>query len=276
MSFDGDAQHRAGARPGPRRRAGELQRRPAAIGRSAPRSGGPGRRTRLRRLPGPRTAPARRSSRSWRRARRTCRRYGSALIPYPAYRYTMASLVGLAAGTGDRDRGRIPDLARQYRASYLFSAVPLALPSRTSETLAARLTVQATGHPARYQTLDEIAAGAPQALTRVLHGAGKLVRGDRGRRLKSPPPGPGLMPSPPLGPGSPPCHTHPNQRKPPLRHSKEYPGACGTPGHLPCQPGHRHTPTVKQHFCRSENASSWENQALCEWFLANQSSIRGR
>jgi hypothetical protein len=38
-------------------------------------------------------------------------------------------------------------------AVWPISAAPLALPPRTSETPAARLTVQATGHPARYHRL---------------------------------------------------------------------------------------------------------------------------
>jgi hypothetical protein len=60
----------------------------------------------------------------------------------------------------------------------------------------------------------DLARAEPKTLRyRVLHAAGKLVRGGRRWRLKIPPPGRGQRPLPPPGPGSPPCHTHPDEHK---------------------------------------------------------------
>jgi len=93
----------------------------------------------------------------------------------------------------------------------------------------------------------ELARAEPKTLRyRVLHAAARLVRGGRRRRLKIQASWPwarrdhhGLAahrraPASPL--------TSP---QPSLRPRKDNPGARGTPGHPACQPGHRHTPTLK-------------------------------
>ena len=93
----------------------------------------------------------------------------------------------------------------------------------------------------------DLARAEPKTLRyRVLHAAGKLLRG-------GPPPTAenpchlalGRGHSHRLGPDHRPATRTLTSAKPPLRHGRSNPGACGTPGQPARQPGHRHTPTVK-------------------------------
>jgi hypothetical protein len=104
----------------------------------------------------------------------------------------------------------------------------------------------------------DLARAEPRTLRyRILHAAGKLVRGGRRRRLKIPGPGPGQAPSPPLGPGSPPCHRTPDQRKASTATRKEKPRGPWNPRPPARQPGHRHTPTLMNYRSSFISSSHW-------------------
>ena len=81
----------------------------------------------------------------------------------------------------------------------------------------------------------DLARAEPKTLRyRILHAAGKLARG--GRRLTAENPrylALGRRHSHRLGPDHRPATRTLTSAKPPLRHGRSNPGACGTPGHRP-------------------------------------------
>ena len=108
-------------------------------------------------------------------------------------------------------------------------------------------SVDNTAHIASPQVTAMIDKVAQDNLRcRILHAAGKLVRGGRRRRLKIPATWPWAdAVATAWARITAPCHTHPDQRKATPAIRKEYPRGPWNPRPPARQPGHRHTPTVK-------------------------------
>jgi hypothetical protein len=117
-----------------------------------------------------------------------------------------------------------------------------------SAWLTASLTAATLLSWLRLITLDGgLSRAEPKTLRyRILHAAGKLVRGGRRRRLKIPADlALGRRHRHRVDPGHRLATSTLTSSNPSLQHGKDHPGARGIPGHPARQPGRRHTQTLK-------------------------------